>query len=187
MKPEPTYFATACEFRDWLTANSSRHSELLVGFMKRGSGAPSMTWPESVDEALCVGWIDGVRTRVDDERYTIRFTPRKPSSHWSAVNIGRVEVLNAQGRMQAAGLAAFARRTEAKSRQAAYEQPEMPELNAAELQRLRGNKAAWAYFQTLPPSYLKRVIWRVVSAKKIETRTSRMDALLLACAEGRRL
>ena len=102
-------------------------------------------------------------------------------------DIGGVGVVHGEGCMQAAGLAAFARRTEAKSRQAAYEQPEMPELNAAELQRLRGNKAAWAYFQTLPPSYLKRVIWRVVSAKKIETRTSRMDALLLACAEGRRL
>ena len=187
MKPQPTYFATAREFREWLTSNAAQQTALLVGFMKRGSGAPSMTWPESVDEALCFGWIDGVRTRVDDERYTIRFTPRKLSSHWSAVNIERVAALTAEGRMQPAGLAAFARRTEAKSRQAAYEQPTTPELNAGELAQLQRNQAAWVYFATLPPSYLKRVIWHVVSAKKVETRTARFEALLSACVERRRL
>jgi uncharacterized protein YdeI (YjbR/CyaY-like superfamily) len=187
LNSEPKYFLTAIAFRDWFAQHASSETELIVGFMKRRTGAASITWPEAVDEALCVGWIDGVRTRIDDERYKIRFTPRKSSSHWSAVNIERAAALIAEGRMQAAGLAAFARRTEARSRRASYEQPEMPELDSVELARLRDDQAAWAYFQTLPPSYLKREIWRVVSAKKIETRKSRMDAFLLACADGRRL
>src|SRR5213592_1992670 len=108
---EPIFFTTPAEFRAWLEDNHERESELLVGFHKRGSGRPSMTWPESVAEALCFGWIDGVRRRVDDARYTIRFTPRKPRSHWSKVNVRRVEELRRQGRMRPAGLRAFERRS----------------------------------------------------------------------------
>jgi len=187
LKPEPTYFSTPSEFREWLARNAASHTELIVGFMKVGTGVASITWPEAVDEALCVGWIDGVRTGIDDARYKIRFTPRKASSHWSAVNIARVAQLTTEGRMQPAGIAAFERRTEARSRRAAYEQPEMPELSAAEIKQIKANKAAWAYYETLPPSYLKRVIWRVVSAKKPETRLARMEALVAACAKRQRL
>ena len=182
-----TYFKTAAELKRWFDDHASDASELIVGFMKKGSGHPSVTWPEAVDEALCVGWIDGVRHRIDDERYKIRFTPRKPGSHWSAVNIKRIAVLQAEGRMTPAGLAAFEKRTEAKSMRAAYEQPDMPELSAAQLDQIRQNPAAWAYYQTLPPSYLKRVIWGIVSAKQPATRERRLALLIQACAEGKRL
>ena len=187
MASEPIYFESAAALQRWFHAHAAHAPELIAGFMKKGSGQPSVTWPEAVDEALCVGWIDGVRHRFDDERYKIRFTPRKAVSHWSAVNIKRIAVLQAEGRMTAAGLAAFEKRTEARSGKAAYEQATMPELRAAELGLLRHNPAAWTYFQTLPPSYLKRVIWHVVSAKQPATREKRLGLLIQACAEGRRL
>ena len=187
MAGDPLYFDNPAALRQWFAEHAHHASELIVGFMKKGSGHPSISWPESVDEALCVGWIDGVRHRIDEERYKIRFTPRKAGSHWSAVNIERVAVLQAQGRMTPAGLAAFDKRTEAKSRKAAYEQETMPELSEAELQRLRKTPAAWAYFQGLPPGYLKRVVWWVVSAKQAATRDKRLGILIQACAEGKRL
>lgn len=187
MASEPIYFESPAALRRWFAEHASDASELIAGFMKKDSGHPSVTWPESVDEALCVGWIDGVRHRIDDERYKIRFTPRKASSHWSTVNIKRMAVLQAEGRMTPAGLAAFEKRTEAKSMKSSYEQAEMPELGAAELALLRQEPAAWAYFETLPPGYLKRVIWWVVSAKQTATRDKRLGVLIQACAEGRRL
>ena len=128
---EPRYFETAADFGSWLEAHGATESELVVGFMKVGSGRPSMTWPEAVDEALCVGWIDGIRRRVDDERYSIRFTPRRATSNWSDVNIARVAVLEAEGRMKPEGLAAFARRTDVRSRSSSYEQEVPPTLDAA--------------------------------------------------------
>lgn len=187
MASESIYFESAAALQRWFHDHAAHASELIAGFMKKGSTQPSVTWPEAVDEALCVGWIDGVRHRIDDERYKIRFTPRKASSHWSAVNIKRIAVLQAEGRMTATGLAAFEKRTEARSGKAAYEQAAMPELNAAELGLLGKNPAAWACFQTLPPSYLKRVIWHVVSAKQPATREKRLSLLIQACAQGRRL
>jgi uncharacterized protein YdeI (YjbR/CyaY-like superfamily) len=187
MPKDPIYFENPAALRRWFAGHASAAAELIAGFMKKDSGHASVTWPEAVDEALCVGWIDGVRHRIDDERYQIRFTPRKAGSHWSTVNIKRMAVLQAEGRMTPAGLAAFEKRTEAKSMKASYEQTEMPELAAVELELFRQDRAACAYFHTLPPGYLKRVIWWVVSAKQAATRDKRLGVLIQACAEGRRL
>jgi uncharacterized protein YdeI (YjbR/CyaY-like superfamily) len=187
MAGDPIYFENPAALQRWFAEHALDAIELIAGFMKKDSGHPSVTWPEAVDEALCVGWIDGVRHRIDDERYKIRFTPRKASSHWSTVNIKRMAVLQAEGRVTPAGLAAFEKRTEAKSMRSSYEQADMPELAAADLDRFRLEPAAWTYFQALPPGYLKRVIWWVVSAKQAATRDKRLGVLIQACAEGRRL
>jgi uncharacterized protein YdeI (YjbR/CyaY-like superfamily) len=160
--------------------------ELWVGYYKKGSGKRSLTWPESVDEALCVGWIDGVRKRVDEESYAIRFTPRRRGSIWSAVNIKRVATLTNEKRMQAAGLAAFAARVENKSGIYSYEQrsEQLPEPYA---RLLRKNKSAWTFFKAQPPSYRKTIGWWVVSAKQEETRRKRLAKLISESARGRRL
>jgi uncharacterized protein YdeI (YjbR/CyaY-like superfamily) len=182
----PTFFATPEDFRAWLEKHHEREQELLVGFYKKGSGLPSITWPESVDEALCFGWIDGVRRSRDEDSYTIRFTPRKPGSNWSAVNVARVEELTRQGRMRPAGLAAFEKRSEAKTGIYAYEQKEGAALEKAEEKQLRANKAAWEFFQSQPAWYKRTAIWRVVSAKKEETRRKRLAKLIEESAAGRR-
>ena len=184
---EPRFFKTPKDFSDWLTANASTASQLLVGFYKVGSGHPSMTWPESVDEALCVGWIDGVRKRVDDTAYTIRFTPRKTTSIWSAVNINKVKDLRQQGRMTPAGEKAFSFRTEAKSRIYAFEQDESAELSAQELIAFKHDKAAWAYFEACPPGYKKQMLHRITTVKRAETRAARLAKLVEACKKGERL
>jgi uncharacterized protein YdeI (YjbR/CyaY-like superfamily) len=183
---KPTYFATPEAFRTWLDRNSASVNELLVGFRKVGSGKPSITWPQSVDEALCVGWIDGVRKRIDDTAYTIRFTPRKPGSIWSAINIAKVNELIAAGRMRAAGLAAFERRTERRSRIYAYEKPETA-LAPDELTRFRRERNAWAFFEKCPPGYRKVMLYWITSAKRPETRLTRFDKLIATCAAGKRL
>jgi uncharacterized protein YdeI (YjbR/CyaY-like superfamily) len=187
MSSEPTYFANADALRQWFKKHASNAMELHVGFMKISSGKSSVTWPESVDEALCVGWIDGVRHRVDAERYRIRLTPRRPGSHWSAINIARMAVLQAEGRVQPAGLAAFARRTEAKSRKAAYEQPSTPEFDTTDAKAFKRHRAAWKYYEALPGGYKKTITWWVVSAKQLATRKRRLSLLIAACAEGRRI
>jgi len=181
-----TFFKTPLDFRKWLEKNHTRVQELLVGFHKRGSGKPSITWPESVREALCFGWIDGVRRRVDDESYTIRFSPRRPRSIWSAINIKMAQELVDQGRMQAAGLKAFEARKENRSGIYSYEQrpQEFPEPYAS---KFRVNKAAWAFFQAQPAGYRKMVCWYVISAKKEETRLQRLERLIAESARGRRL
>lgn len=183
----PTYFTDAAALRAWFAAHAETAGELSVGFMKKDSGAPSITWPEAVDEALCVGWIDGVRHRVDDERYRIRFTPRRAGSIWSKVNIARVAVLEAEGRMQPAGRAAFERRLEAKSAIYAYEQSDTPDLDAAERKRLKADPAAWAFFEALPPGYRHKLVYWLCSAKQAATRERRFAQLLSACARGERL
>jgi uncharacterized protein YdeI (YjbR/CyaY-like superfamily) len=183
----PTFFETAEDFRHWLKGHAAQQTALVVGFCKVCSGRASMRWPEAVDEALCVGWIDGVRKRIDDETYQIRFTPRKAGSHWSGVNIERVRVLGEAGRMQASGLAAFALRSEARSRNASYEQPAMPVLDAAASAQFRRQPAAWQYFERQAASYRKKVLWRIVSAKQEATRKRRLLALIEASAQGRRL
>jgi uncharacterized protein YdeI (YjbR/CyaY-like superfamily) len=182
----PRYFRTPAAFRAWLVAHHATKSELWVGYHKKASGHPSITWPKSVDEALCFGWIDGIRKNVDEGRYTIRFTPRKSVSVWSAVNIRRVAVLTAEGRMTPAGLAAFAGRRENKSGIYSYEQ------RAADLVEpyaglMRENISAWEFFQAQPPSYRKTACWWVVSAKKEETRRARLDKLMAHSAAGRTL
>ena len=184
---EPIFFATPAAFRNWLKKNHASRREQWIGFHRKASGRPSITWPESVDEALCVGWIDGLRKTIDAESYKIRFTPRKKESNWSAVNIGRVKELRKQGRMQPAGLAAFARRTEAKSGIYAYENRKTAVLDKADEKRIRANPKAWEFFQRQPASYRQNVIWFLVTAKKEETRQRRIEKLIAACEAGQRL
>jgi len=183
----PTFFETAKDFGAWLAERSATGRELLVGFYKRGSGHVGMTWPESVDEALCFGWIDGVRTRIDDASYKIRFTPRKPTSTWSAINIERVRVLQVEGRMREAGLVAFKHRREVKSKIYAYEQAAQAELDPKDEALFRKNKKAWKFFESQPPGYRHLVIWRIVSAKRPETRSSRLAKLIEGSESGLRL
>ncbi len=163
---------------------ATAEKELLVGYYKKGSGKASVTWPETVDEALCVGWIDGVRRSLGEECYTVRFTPRKPGSIWSAVNIRRVEVLTAEGRMRAAGLAAFERRKEARSGVYAYEQKEGAELPEWCVGRFRKEAAAWEWFQGQAAWYRRTAAWRVISAKQEATRVKRLEALIEAARRG---
>ena len=180
------FFSSSVEFRRWLARHHATTRELWVGFHRRASGTPSMTWSESVDEALCYGWIDGIRKRVDASRYKIRFTRRTPKSVWSAINIAKANVLKKQRRMRAAGLAAFARRTENRSGVYSYEQ-RTDRLDEPYASRLREHDAAWRFFNAQPPSYRKMIGWWVVSAKKDETRRMRFDRLVAASKEGRRL
>ncbi len=182
----PKFFRTPAEFRRWLLTHHAKKTELWVGFHKKDSGKASLTWPESVDEALCVGWIDGIRKRLDDVSYVIRFTPRKSVSTWSAVNIKRVAELTATGRMQPAGLAAYQRRTEKRSGIYAYEQrpTELVEPYASMLKR---NRQASEFFAAQPPSYRKVATWWVISAKQEATRQKRITTLVEYSASGRRL
>ncbi|MDM4765863.1 YdeI/OmpD-associated family protein [Pelomonas sp. SE-A7] len=184
---EPIFFPSPAAWRDWLAEHADQATEVTVGFVKRGTGRSGLSWPESVDEALCVGWIDGVRHRIDEEHYKIRFTPRKPGSIWSAVNIARVEVLRNEGRMRLAGEAAFARRIERRSRVYAFEQEEHGDFTAAELRQFRRDKPAWAFFEKLPPSHRQRMLWWLSSAKQAKTRERRFAKLVEACAQRRRL
>jgi uncharacterized protein YdeI (YjbR/CyaY-like superfamily) len=183
--PDPIWFPSPEAFRAWLAAHHATEREVVVGYWKKGTGKPSLTWPESVDEALCFGWIDGVRHGVDEERYTIRFTPRKPTSIWSAVNVARVEALRSEGRMQPSGEAAYARRTAERTAVYAFERAEAS-LGAYEVD-LQANAAAWAFWTAQPAGYRKTATWWVISAKKEETRRSRLATLIADSAAGRRL
>ena len=185
---KPTFFATPGAFRKWFEQNHDTARELLVGFYKKGSGKPSITWPESVDEALCFGWIDGIRRRIDEESYSIRFTPRRARSIWSNVNTKRVAVLTKEGRMHPAGLAAFKKRDAKRSGIYAFEQREKAQhLSAAYMAKLKANKKAWAFFQSQSPYYQRMASLFVMSAKKEETRLRRLAALLEDSAAGRRI
>ncbi len=184
---EPTFFATPQAFRAWLQKHAATHTELLVGLYKLDSGRPSMTWPESVDEALCFGWIDAVRKRIDDSVYQIRFSRRKPTSVWSAININKYQLLLAQGRITPAGAQAWAHRTAAKSVIYAYEQPQTAELSVTELKRFKRQVVAWQFFENSPPGYRKTLLHWVTTAKKPETRAARLDKLVLACAASLKL
>jgi uncharacterized protein YdeI (YjbR/CyaY-like superfamily) len=183
----PCFFVTAPAFRQWLARNTPASAELVVGFYKVGSGRPSMSWSESVDEALCFGWIDGVRKRIDECSYQIRFTPRKPTSIWSAINIAKFHQLHAEARIQPAGAKAFAHRTEAKSVIYAYEQEGMSSLSPHEVREFKKHKAAWRFLEATPLSYRKVALHWVVRAKKQETRAARLAKLFEACASGERL
>jgi uncharacterized protein YdeI (YjbR/CyaY-like superfamily) len=181
---KPKFFSSASKFRQWLAANHDKSSELWVGYYKKDSGKPSLTWPEAVDEALCFGWIDGVRKSIDEVSYTIRFTPRKQRSIWSAVNIKRAGELIELGQMQPAGFKAFENRQEARSAVYAYEQRGR-KLDEAYERKLRANKKAWAFFQAQPPSYQKAASWWVISAKQEETRLRRLAKLITDSEAGR--
>lgn len=183
----PRFFSTAQAFREWLERHAATEAELIVGFHKVATGQSCMTWSESVDEALCFGWIDGVRKRIDDDAYQIRFTPRKPTSIWSAINIAKVQALQTQGRMTPAGERAFALRADHRSAVYSHEQPAVAEWSTAELAAFRARKRAWAYWESTPPGYRKQMQHRVVSAKRVETRAKRLQVLMDACAAGLRL
>jgi uncharacterized protein YdeI (YjbR/CyaY-like superfamily) len=183
---KPTFFKTRLEFRKWLERHHETAQELLVGFYKKGSGRPSMTWPESVDEALCFGWIDSIRKSLDEVSYTIRFTPRKPGSVWSGVNTKRAEELVQQELMRPAGLRAYEARRENRSGIYSYEQ-RSADLEEPYRGLLEENAAAWAFFREQPPSYRKAVGWWVVSAKREETRIRRLEKLATFSALGKRL
>ena len=182
---EPIFFATPDEFRAWLQEHHATESEVLVGFHKKGSGRPSITWPQSVDQALCFGWIDGVRRRIDDASYSIRFTPRKARSTWSAINLRRVAELAADGLMHPAGIAAFERRSDDKTAIYSYEQREAAQLDAEQERRFRANARAWDWFQAQAPSYRRTATYWVASAKRQETRERRLERLISDSAAGR--
>lgn len=184
---EPYFFKTPADFRKWLTENYKKETELLVGFYKTSSDKPSITWPESVDEALCFGWIDGVRRSRDEESYTIRFTPRKPTSIWSAVNIDKMGKLIAQKLVTPEGVAAFEKRTANRSKVYAHERTEDAVLPADMEKIFRANAAAWEFFTAHAPSYIKVMLHHVTTAKQEKTRQSRFEALLKASVEGKRV
>ena len=187
MPPKPVFFPSPAEFRAWLERNHTSERELLVGFYKRGSGKTSITWPESVDGALCFGWIDGVRRSLDADSYIIRFTPRKPSSTWSAVNIKRVAELTKLGLMQPAGTKAFEKRSDDKSAIYSYEQKKTAKLSGAYEKQFRARKKAWEFFQAQPPWYRRVAAFWVVSAKKEETRLKRLATLIEDSEHGQRV
>ena len=173
----PTFFAKQADLRKWLKNNHKKETELLVGFYKVDSGKSSMTWTQSVDEALCFGWIDGVRKSINSESYQIRFTKRKPRSIWSLVNIQKIEVLTKQGLMQPAGLLSFQNRKENKSKIYSYENEEVKFSSDFEKQ-FKENKKAWEYFQLLAPSYKKPSTNWVMSAKQEATKIKRLAELI---------
>ena len=179
------YFATAAELRAWLNANHDTRSELWVGFHKKSSGKPSLTWSEAVDQALCFGWIDGIRVSIDGERYANRFTPRRQGSNWSAVNLEKVANLAAQGLMRPAGIAAYEARRPEKSRQYSYEQRNTALDEEAEA-AFRSNVPAWAYFEAQAPWYRRAAGSWVMSARREETRKSRLARLIEDSSTGRR-
>jgi uncharacterized protein YdeI (YjbR/CyaY-like superfamily) len=181
----PVFFETPAAFRAWLETHHARRDELWVGFYKRASGRPSITWPESVDEALCFGWIDGIRRSLDERRYAIRFTPRRPQSTWSAVNIKRAKELTRLGRMEPAGLRAFQARADEKTAIYSYEQRKTARLEAADERQFRANAKAWAFFNAQPPWYRRVAVYWVISAKRPETRARRLAALIADSARGR--
>lgn len=183
------FFKNPAALRRWLHKHHASAGELWVGFHKRATGKPSVTWPESVDEALSVGWIDGIRKTIDDETYTIRFTPRRKGSIWSRVNIKRAEVLTTEGRMLPAGMKAFEARLETRSGIYTYEQPAPVDhvLDAPYTRAFQKNKTAWTFFEMQPPGYRKLVIRWIMTAKRDETRQSRLRKLIDASAGERRL
>ena len=180
---KPIFFKTSADFRAWLEENHQKERELWVGYYKKATKLASITWPESVDEALCFGWIDGIRKSIDETSYVIRFTPRKPTSHWSDVNISRVKELKKNGLMQAAGLEAYKKRKKEKSGRASYEQKSV-ELSADYLKKIKANTKAWQYFDALAPSYKKMTIWFVMSAKREETRLKRLEVVISSSSQG---
>jgi uncharacterized protein YdeI (YjbR/CyaY-like superfamily) len=179
--PEPhdvTHFDSPAAFGAWLSEHHADRDELWVGYWKKATGRPSLTWEESVDEALCFGWIDGIRRRIDDEAYTIRFTPRRKGSVWSSRNMERYAEMDAQERVHPAGRAAYDRRIEEKTGIYSFEQKEPPKLAEEYLVQLRANEAAWADWERRPPGYRKRVTHWIMSAKREETRQRRLQRLI---------
>lgn len=187
MTATPSFFETAGQFRAWLGKHHASATELLVGFRKVGTGQQSIGWSEAVDEALCFGWIDGARKRIDENSYQIRFTPWKPGSIRSHVNVAKVQALLAAGRMRPPGIRAFEARTEGKTGVYAFERRSPAELGEGELKLFRKHKLAWSYFNQCPPSYRNVMLHWITGAKQVATRERRLNQLITACAEQRRI
>ncbi len=181
--PAPVYFEQPTAWRAWLARHHATARELVVGFHKVGSGKRSITYPEALDEALCFGWIDGVRTSLGATSYTIRFTPRRPGSIWSAVNLRHVARLTAAGRMHASGLKTFRERDVEKTRRYSFENQPVP-FDAAATRKFKENGKAWAWFAAQAPWYRRTAQWWVMSAKKPETRERRLATLIASSARG---
>lgn len=182
----PTFFSKQSEFRKWLNKNYKKEKELLVGFYKVDSGQPSMSWSQSVDEALCFGWIDGVRKSIDKDSYSIRFTPRKPTSIWSAINIEKVERLTKQGLMKTSGLESFKLRKINKSKIYSHEN-EPAKLTSEFENKFKTNKKAWDFFAIQAPSYRKVIIHWIMTAKQITTQLRRLDKAIIESEKNKRL
>jgi len=185
MAVKHTFFATEADFRRWLAANHATAPELLVGFWKKSSGKPSIDWPQARDQALCFGWIDGIRKSLGDDAYTIRFTPRRKGSIWSKVNVERFEALKAAGLMTAAGEAAY-ERDKHRSGVYSYEKP-LASLTRQEEALFRKNKSAWVDWEARPAGYRRSALGWITGAKRAETRAKRLTELIGVSAEGRRL
>lgn len=184
--PNITFFKTPAEFRKWFEKNHAKKDELWVGFHKTTSGKKSITWPESVDQALCFGWIDGLRKGIDEESYKIRFTPRKKTSIWSAVNLKKIEELKKAGLMQEAGLKIFHERKEKNANRYSFEQQEI-KLDASYEKKFKSNKEAWRWFSSSAASYREAAIWWVMQAKQESTRERRLETLIKDSANGERI
>jgi uncharacterized protein YdeI (YjbR/CyaY-like superfamily) len=180
------FFPTKSKLRKWFEKNHDKVDELWIGYYKKGTGKPSITWQESVDEALCFGWIDGIRKSIDEESYMIRFTPRRKDSIWSAVNTKRIKELIKLGLVNPAGLEAFNKRDEKKTNRYSFEQKNVKFPKEFE-KKFKANKKAWTYFQKLPPSARRPSKWWVISAKKEETKLRRLDTLIQCSEEGRKI
>jgi len=181
-----TFFKTGAHFRAWLEKNHDKADELLVGVYRLGSGKVSVTYQQALDEALAYGWIDGVRRGIDDVSYSIRFTPRRSRSIWSAVNIKRVKELELAGRMEPPGMAAFAKREEKRSAIYSYERANA-HFSSDSLAKFKANRAAWRFFEAQAPYYKRLMTNRVESAKRPETRTKRLEQLIAVSAKGERI
>jgi uncharacterized protein YdeI (YjbR/CyaY-like superfamily) len=183
-RAQVSVFASAKDFRDWLEANHDRATELFVGFYRKGAGKAAMTYAESVDEALCYGWIDGITYKIDEELRATRFTPRRRTSGWSAVNIAKIAELTKAGRMHPAGARAFEERDKRKDAVYSYERP-AEELPAEMLERFEADDAAWVYWQSRPASFRRQAVYWILSAKRPETRERRFASLVDASRDGR--
>lgn len=184
MPKGPTFFASPEELGAWLATHGAKEAELLVGYWKVGTGRPSMTWAESVEQALRFGWIDGVRRSLGPDAYCIRFTPRKPGSHWSAINVATARRLLRDGLMAPAGAASFAARRDDRTARTSYEQRKAARLGPAETRRFKADAKAWAWFSKAPPSYRRTCTWWVTSAKKPETRERRLALVMAHSRKG---
>jgi uncharacterized protein YdeI (YjbR/CyaY-like superfamily) len=184
---KPVYFKTAAEFRAWLEKHHASRSELWIGFYKKGSGISGITYKEAVDEALCFGWIDGLLKSVDATRYIQRFTPRRPTSIWSRVNVRHVDRLTAAGKMHAAGLAAFAARNPAKTGVYSFEAKQPAKLPVSYERRFKANRKAWTFFTAQAPWYQRTAIHLIAARKQEATRERWLDRVIEASAAGKRL
>ncbi len=188
--PTPTnikFFKNPAELRKWFEKNYKKAEEQWIGYYKTGTAKPSISWPESVDQALCFGWIDGIRKSIDDESYTIRFTPRKPTSVWSRINIKKVAELKRQGLMTKEGLHLFENRDMKKSSLYSFEQRKNPKLPAAFMKKFKSNKKAWTFFSSQAPWYQRTATWWIISAKREETRLKRLGRLMSDCENGKKI